>query len=247
MDNYLFQKKEEEFWVRLFQKESDLKFKIKTSESPDSIIEYKSVDIGLEVANLYKNNTSNKGSRLKEQESFRNTILNSATEKYISESHRPIKLDVLFSPDFNTYKINQIQVSQTLFEFLSKINLREWENKRYSRSSDNWGNMSRYFSSIFVLGLPFKLENYWTPIDFGFKATITEKLLIEAKEKKEEKLINIYRKKVSKNWLLLVSDGRYQSSNFDHSKIKIAPIKSGFDKIFLLLYPYNIVQELKVY
>lgn len=246
MKNYLNIKKEVElFWVHLFQEKSHFKFRIKeTKESPDFIIEYLSEDIGLEVANIYKDNTETKGSRLKEQENFQYTILNNAKEKYISKSRRSIRLYVLFSPDFNTYKIDKTHVSQTLFEFLSKLNLGEWENIRYSRSNDNWGNMSRYFSSISVVGLPVKYENYWTPIDFGFVSPITKELLLTQIKKKEDKLLKFYSRKVFKNWLLLVSDGRYQSSNFDQTKIKIPPIKSNFDKIFLLLYPYNIVKEI---
>ncbi len=247
MDNYSIQKKREEFWIELFHKVSGLNFKIKSGESPDCIIEYKSEKVGLEVADIFAGKIGKKGSLLKAKEQFKESILTKAKEQYISKLLRPIRLNTIFSSNINSNKIDPTYVSQILYEFLDKIKLKEWEKIRCSESSENWGNMSKFFSSLHILGLPNKLENYWTSIDFSFASTITKELLITAKREKEEKLLKIYKRKVSKNWLLLVSDGRFPSSNFDISNINIPPIKSGFNKMFLLLYPYNIVQELEVY
>jgi len=247
MDNYSIQKKREKFWIELFHKVSGLNFKIKSGESPDCIIKYKLEEIGLEVADIFTGKIGKKGSLLKAKEQFKESILTKAKEQYISKLLRPIRLNSIFSANINSNKTDLTYVSQILYEFLSKIEFKEWENVRCSESSDNWGNLSQFFSSLHILGLPNKLENYWTSIEFSFSSIITKELLITSKKKKEEKLLKIYKRKISKNWLLLVSDGRFPSSNIDISNINIPPMKSGFNKMFLLLYPYNTIQELEVY
>lgn len=247
MDNYSIQKDNEISWIELFKRYSGLNFTIKTNESPDCIIEYQSEIIGLEVVDIFVDKIGKKGSILKSKEQFKKSILNKAKEKYSSNCFRPIRLHAIFSSDFSNKQIDPNHVSENLYKFLSKIKLKEQEIIRCSKESENWGNLEQYFSSLYITGLSYKRENYWTTPDFSFSATITKEMLIKSKRTKEQKLLKIYKHKTLKNWLLLVSDGRFPSSNFDIDNIKISPIKSGFNKMFLLLYPYNIVQELEVY
>ena len=245
---WIIDKKEIElFWVESFRKYANLEFTIKQKcESPDFIIKFESEEVGLEVSEIFVDKDRKKGSLLKAKEQFKESILNTARGKYILESLRPIRLNAIFSPDFNSYKVDSNQISQLLFKFLTKSKIQEWENIRYSESNENWGNLSKYFSSLHIIGLPYKFENYWSSIDFSFASTITKDLLIQSIIRKEKKL-KAYQQKVSKNWLLLFSDGRFPSSNIDESIIEIPPIRSNFDKIFLLLYPHNIIKEIQLF
>lgn len=245
MNTQDFKKREEYDFLIEFKNTVTFNFEIteKDRESPDFVIRYKNQNIGVELTKYFKDNENNYGSRIKSIEGYKDRIINKALDNYIKTSNPPLRVYINYSPGLNFKEIKRDVISNLLCNCLIEMKANLWERIDLLKI-DNSKDLSRYFSSVYALRLPDKCENYWTSINFGFVNGISEKVIITRIREKEKKLEQ-YKKVTSRNWLIIICDGRNPSSMVSVSDCINFKIKSMFEKVFFLTYPETCVFELQ--
>ena len=192
------------------------------TEWPDLIVEIDSEKFGLEVREVYFDE-SNKGSRKKACEVKNSKIISSLADCYYRHSLIPIKVDFLG-------EITYLD-KRTVATIVKKVNqLSEMEQKRVEICKN---------SVVYILRLPDNFGEYkrWRYVSdkVGFIKKFDENVINTAIAEKAKKLSK-YMKNISDVRLLLVSNKIYNSGRVC-LKDGITYSACGFKKVYYLLYP----------
>ena len=203
--------------------------KVVDDEEPDFKVEFQDKIIGLEVTNLYKDE-SRKGSPFRRDESFRSKWLSEVSEKYYHKPNFPLRVQVLI-------KTGELKGDPEALacELAQRSNINVWEREEFEYASDIQCKLKIRF-----VRLPDKLKRYnrWTFIDnyVGWSRPIDE-AAVHAKVKDKAIKLPKYREKYSEIILLIVTDGTYESGMFHPVADGMSSPHYGFSSVYLALYP----------
>jgi len=239
-----------EFEQQCFELFSDLKFgSILAYEQlnppdPDISLEINNKRIGIELTTIYKDNIPGiKDSQLKKNESLQDAVCRDIQKDLHTAFHRPIEIHIGFTGiDLNGSDVPQIAKSVTdlILPNLRRINVDKISIIELTNEEDFPNSIYR----ISIIYIPSFTSYSVTGMISDFSGMLSQKRVkaaIEQKEDKSKKYDDLYDEK----WLLLCIQADKLSSDFDLSKIEVEPIKSDFNKVFILQLRAKHLIELK--
>ena len=185
---------------------------------------------GLEVRNIYKCETRDKGSRDKEHESRTSRLLFNLAREYYTAGGSPIRVKVRGTSSLHSKR------TEVLSNLLARRLGALWSQEVLNASSD---------SGLYVTDLPADLGKYsrWQVIDqyVGWTRPVSQEEIQKAINEKAAKL-PAYQAKYQRIDLLLVEDRIFGSGRLlPLANVQIS--NPGFANVYFLSYP-DAIQEL---
>jgi len=193
-------------------------------EWPDLLVTHESKEFGLEVRELYPDE-SRKGSKKRAIESRNHQAINSIAEKYYEISENTIKVDFLGNIENEDAILSELKTVES--------DLGDFEHVRFEPYRG---------LVVHVTKLPSKLGKYkrWAYVsdEVGWVGELTnEKIQEKVNEKSKE--IEKYSKNLSDVRLLLVCNRRLNSGKFTYAPSGAIDC-GGFKEIYFLSYPDSV-------
>lgn len=228
----------ERFYLDEFINKSGLDIQIvdKKREKPDFEIIHDSKMKGIEVCRIFKNIRSAGGSSIAELESFCSEILILAKAIYFQHSTLPINVKALLSSTLPKGHKGKQDVANQIVRMIKAANL-PTKPLGQIRIPGN-----EFIRVLYVTTLPDGVTPRWICVDnavgWSRKLLLTELTGIVSEK---ERLLPIYRKDYDSVILLLVADRTKTSGMYNLTEpTNVMPSTSGFERIFLYLYPEDI-------
>ncbi len=227
-------KKREEAIFDIFKDKYSLNGEFIHDDSPDFIGLHDGTVLGIEITEIYREET------LREHEIQKERIVDRACKKAIQIGLSPLHVAVLYSG--NIQKGRESYLTEILFE-LVKNNCPEdgghltldWEN-----------DIPDDFHAILIYNIPGSKKHIWSTTEVGFIETNFSEQLQRRINSKSKKIKN-YLAKCKKSWLIIVSLG-VSASNFYEIGEEMEQVyyKSPFEKVFFMESFSRTIRELKV-
>jgi hypothetical protein len=206
---------------------------IEDKDPPDFLLHVQDRVIGVEVTNIYVDEKK-KGSKRREQESYKQKQLRRLAQRYYEKTAVPIlvkaNMRACTSP---------IDLDQTVFSLLECAELRVWEEAKVELETCSRGALLLY-----VRRLPKEFTRYarWICIDnqVGWVQELSNEIIMKAVKKKQDKLVK-YRSVCEHTTLLLVADRTLNSGRLEWTGEPLSAVRDcGFDSVWVLIYPLKV-------
>ena len=203
-------------------------------DSPDFIGSYNGNVLGVEITEIYSEQS------LREHEIQKERIVNRARKKAVAAGLPPLKVHVIFTHDIQQGR--EADLTNLLFE-LVKNNCPE-----YGASVDlDWKNgIPSDFYVILIRSIPDSKNHFWDTAEAGCVDTNFSEQLQQRINSKSEK-IQTYLTKCDKCWLIAAALGVSASNFFEVGEdMERVCYESSFEKVFFMEVFSKTVTELKV-
>ncbi|HUU50641.1 MAG TPA: hypothetical protein VMW81_06765 [Nitrospinota bacterium] len=231
-------KNQERFYLDQFINKSGLNIQVveKKREDPDFEIVHSSKTKGIEVSGIFKNIRGKGGSKTAELESFRSGLLIMAKEIYFQRNPIPINVKAFLTQALPHGGKGKQNVANQIVELIEAANLSD-QPLRHIRIPGK-----KHIRFLHATTLPSGITPRWICVNnaVGWSRGLLSVELIEAIAEKEE-LLPVYKKDYNSVMLLLVAD-RTKASGMYHliDSSSVRTLTSGFERIYLYLYPEDI-------
>ena len=230
------QKKEiEDHWLRRF-KESFPGFpegQIVPGEGPDFIVQTEEGPIGVELTRCFR--APDRGSVLREQESLCERIRKKAEEEYEKRGYPRAAVAVHFNTryHFTKHEVDALALA------LADLAFRDLTKEHKSPSVQEYDGiieeeeLPEFVTRVGARPMPGLPRSFFSPVMGGFIPHLLREEVQAVIDQKNQK-VEVYRKKCSKVWLLIVAEGM-PSSMFDVPPgFDKTVFRTDFDRVFFL-------------
>lgn len=213
-----------------------------SNEAPDVIIRVGEELVGVEITELFKDQPGAGGS-LQGQESLAQRIVARASELYRESGAQHAHVFVNFSLGRDLRKVNRDETASKLATFVQAQALAPGQLVQW-RPDYITDTLPEVINMVDMLGVPEASMAHWSSPSAGWVTPMTNERL-QARVNEKAALLHKYAQRVTKNWLLLVSDGAKASQLFElPTKEDASAVVSPFDRTFYLSRFKGVVLEL---
>lgn len=213
-----------------------------SNEAPDVIIRVGEELVGVEITELFKDQPRASGP-LQGQESLEQRIVARASQLYRVSGAQHAHVFVHFSLGRDLRKVNRDETASRLANFVQAQALVPGQLVQW-RPDYVTDTLPEAINMVNMLGVPEAGMAHWSSPSAGWVAPMTNEIL-QAGVNKKAALLHKYVQRVTKNWLLLVSDGAKPSQLFELPTKEVAlAVVSPFDRTFYLSRFKGVVLEL---
>jgi len=204
---------------------------IEEGESPDFIVKSESQSFGVEVTQIFKD-SSQRGSKLKEDESQRGKFLIKLAKEYYRRGGHPIALKgMIFDLP------NQSMTQELLQKLINESHCHQpWERSQLCIESDN-----KKYAEFYITRLPDLIGHYdrWICMNntIGWVQNL-DKVLLEKTIQEKSAKIDKYHEAVDNVILLIVVDRIKQSGMMEWCAQEIC-CGCGFMSVYLHIFPFE--------
>lgn len=220
--------------------------KISQPEPPEPDIVFLIDDkiIGVEITELYSDNyLEGKGSKLREQQSLRNKVIELAVAKIDKRIDWYFELFVSFSYSINPTSVHSLSNSITNILNNQLIDITPKEEYQIIEFNNSDYNLNLEKLSIIISNT--YDQHYFGSTEAGFTPHLKIENIVKAITEKDNKIAGYRSSNNDEVWLLLAEMGSI-ASTFDNIKDALSnKYDSKFDRIFLLRSLYKKVVEIK--
>lgn len=211
-------------------------------EAPDFIVEFDGKTIGVELTDLFIVD-GNHPNNLQASESLADRIIAKACSTYSSFNQPPVHVRVVFRPSANLKTVNRSNVSRAIADVVVDRIPAPGQRFRWRGNCES-GKLANLVCSIRICGAHLSGINRWAAVRAGWVATVPEAFLQHRIDEKAA-LLEKYKLRATKNWLLLVAGGTRPSQFLEPPLPQIAcAISSPFERTFFFEQFRKIVIEL---
>jgi len=205
---------------------------IHESESPDFVLKYDSIDIGVEVTSLYRGKYINGKSIEKEREVLRNQVIDKARKRFGEMYTDGVHVEICWKNDYRLTHNQTFLISENIAALVKKM-LDDQVTMAIMRANDLLEQFELDNCLYFINAVNCGTKSIWnTTIADFFDANIENLQLVI---NKKNKLIDQYLSNCNECFLLIVADGSNYSSLIDVSPdVLLHKFQSSFRHTYLL-------------
>jgi hypothetical protein len=215
-----------------------------SNESPDAIVRVGESDVGVEITEVFTEHTGASGSlSLQGRESLAQRIVARASEIYRGSHAQHAHVSVLFSLSSDLRRLDRDETASRLAAFVAAQALSPGQRVQW-RPNHVTNPLPDAINFVSLLGVSEPCMARWSAPSAGWVAPMTSEIL-QSRVDEKAALLPKYRRRVTTNWLLLVSDGAKPSQFFEPpTKERASAIVSPFDRTFYFARFKSLVIEL---
>ena len=219
--------------------------RIEATEEPDFLVHQPASILGLELTDLHRDTPS--GIRPQQaDEAMRHRVVARAQTLYVASGNPPVRVSVFFNQHHQIQKLDVEQLARCIADLATR-NLPAQGTSR--EQGYDWVNRAYFPEAIHkikVHRLPEITRTFFSAPGATWVATLAPTDLERALLTKESRY-PIYRNRCSEAWLVINTDIGAMSTWFEFDSSTIAmPIRTRFDRVFVLRHFQNQVYELRV-
>jgi hypothetical protein len=210
---------------------------IEESESPDFILHVESKLVGVELTELFREDTG-VALQPRAHENITDRIVAAAHRFYHDRSCNFVRVNVAFFDGVDFRSLNRDAVAERLASRVMSMRL---ESTHVHWRNDYEDPLLNAIATVSALTVPEQRMSHWSVGRAGWRSNLSADLVRSAIESKDAKVCS-YRAKVDELWLLLAIEGSRPSQFFDPDKPPaVETLASRFDRTYLFNAMYNQV------